>query len=334
MKVLALSPFDVDVVSGNVTTLQRIKAGMESRGHEFRILTVAPSMTAERVGRDLDEARPDVVHYYHAYKTGRLLPALLRYPSVLTLSGTDLNRDFHDADRRPVIEAALAEADRLLTYNRSLAEAASAHAPKLTLIAKGVTLGSAPYDLRAEAGCTPEDVVFLQAGGIRPVKNNVIAIEALAPLAGSLKLVFAGPLLDETYGREFASLLAGCPLASHLPNVPFTAMAAAWRAADVALNTSRSEGLSNSLMEAMATGTAVLAADIPGNRDLIENGVTGLLYADATDLREKARRLVGDSAHRRALAEAARIRASRDFSVDREIDAHVAAYRGAIGGIA
>ena len=331
MKILALSPFDVKIVTGNVTTLLRIQSGMEARGHEFSIVPVGKNTTESDLRNVLNKIQPDVVHYYHAFKTGRFLPTFRDFPSVLTLSGTDMNRDLNDPDRRTVLESTLAEADRILTYNPSIAERATEHSSKVNVISKGVTLGNDSFDLRGRAACTPEDMVFLQAGGIRPVKNNLMAFEAVGP---STKVLFIGPIMNGPYGQEFMARLEACPRAHHLPDVPFNAMASVWMSVDVAINTSHSEGLSNSLMEAMATETAVLAADIPGNRDLIENGITGLLYSGVDDLREKARRLTNDPELRSRLARAGRLKASREFSTEAEIDAHVTIYRQAIGGIA
>jgi glycosyltransferase involved in cell wall biosynthesis len=47
---------------------------------------------------------------------------------------------------------------------------------------------------------------------------------------------------------------------------------------DVFLNTSASEGLSNSIMEAMRAGLPVVASDVAGNRELISHGENGLLF--------------------------------------------------------
>lgn len=81
---------------------------------------------------------------------------------------------------------------------------------------------------------------------------------------------------------------------------------------------SRSEGLSNSLMEAMASGCACIASDVGGNRYLIQNGVSGLLFpaGDRGALQAHVRRLIEDAAKRKALGEAARKRIDDMFSWD------------------
>jgi glycosyltransferase involved in cell wall biosynthesis len=58
---------------------------------------------------------------------------------------------------------------------------------------------------------------------------------------------------------------------------------------DMAVNTSDSEGLSNSIMEAMRAAIPVVASDVPGNRELIKSGINGLLFnaGDFNDLSEK-----------------------------------------------
>lgn len=85
---------------------------------------------------------------------------------------------------------------------------------------------------------------------------------------------------------------------------------------DVFVLPSHSEGLSNALMEAMSSKCACIASDVGGNRYLIENGVSGLLFpaGDREALRSHVRRLVQDGAKRTAMGEAARARIDAVFS--------------------
>ncbi|BBO72969.1 hypothetical protein DSCW_03860 [Desulfosarcina widdelii] len=65
---------------------------------------------------------------------------------------------------------------------------------------------------------------------------------------------------------------------------------------DIALNTSDSEGLSNSVMEAMRAGLAVIASNVGGNKELVKNNVNGLLFTPGNkdDLKEKLLYLLKD----------------------------------------
>ncbi|MBM3230712.1 glycosyltransferase [Candidatus Peregrinibacteria bacterium] len=84
---------------------------------------------------------------------------------------------------------------------------------------------------------------------------------------------------------------------------------------DIFVLPSHSEGLSNALMEAMASGCACIATDVGGNRFLIQNGVSGFLYpaGDRAALAAHVRRLIEDPVKRKAMGEAARKRIEEQF---------------------
>jgi glycosyltransferase involved in cell wall biosynthesis len=77
-------------------------------------------------------------------------------------------------------------------------------------------------------------------------------------------------------------------------------------------------------------GRAVLASDIEGNRSLVEDGVTGLLFRDDADLEVKAERLVVDPGLRAHLGEAARRLVERRYPPAREIDGYLEAYQASL----
>ncbi|HLD63268.1 MAG TPA: glycosyltransferase family 4 protein [Candidatus Peribacteraceae bacterium] len=85
---------------------------------------------------------------------------------------------------------------------------------------------------------------------------------------------------------------------------------------DIFVLPSYSEGLSNALLEAMASGCACIATDVGGNAFLIQNGVSGFLFppGDREALRAHISRLLEDSAKRRMLGAAARRRIEAEFS--------------------
>jgi len=94
--------------------------------------------------------------------------------------------------------------------------------------------------------------------------------------------------------------------------------------ADVFVLNSSYEGLSHTLLEVMALGVPIVATNVGGNTELIEDGVHGLLVEaeDDTALHNAIKKLLGDNKLRRKLAENARLKA-KDFSVNYTIEATV-----------
>jgi glycosyltransferase involved in cell wall biosynthesis len=149
----------------------------------------------------------------------------------------------------------------------------------------------------------------------------------LLPEHPGLELVYVGPILEPAAGEALVRTLPSYPWARHLGAVPHNRMPALLELADVVLNCSTAEGgMANSVLEALSLGRAVLAADIPGNRSLVEDGVTGLLFGSPEEMTAKADRLLNDPDFRARLGQAGRERVSARFGRDREIDGYLAAY--------
>jgi glycosyltransferase involved in cell wall biosynthesis len=96
-------------------------------------------------------------------------------------------------------------------------------------------------------------------------------------------------------------------------------------AADLFVLPSLEEGMSQSLLEAMACGLPIVASDIPGNRDLIENNRDGLLVrvADPIELSAAVLRLLNEPGLAGQLGANARDRVGRHFSLEKMITAYL-----------
>jgi glycosyltransferase involved in cell wall biosynthesis len=95
---------------------------------------------------------------------------------------------------------------------------------------------------------------------------------------------------------------------------------------------SLAEGISNTILEAMATGLAIVATNVGGNSELIEDGLTGRLVP-AADPHRLAEAMLEDFRDRicaQRHARAARLAAVARFSLDRMIADYCALYRSAL----
>jgi glycosyltransferase involved in cell wall biosynthesis len=93
--------------------------------------------------------------------------------------------------------------------------------------------------------------------------------------------------------------------------------------ASVACLASTSEGMPGALMEAMATGVAVVGTDVGGTNELVVDGESGLLAPvyDPPALAQALRRLLVDPELRAQLAAGGRRRMERCFSLDVMLEA-------------
>jgi len=97
---------------------------------------------------------------------------------------------------------------------------------------------------------------------------------------------------------------------------------------DVFVLPSLNEGISNTILEAMASGLPVVATDVGGNPELVQHGETGFLVPplDPEALAHALLKYADDPGLAREHGAQARTRAEREFSVDRMIAGYLAVY--------
>lgn len=91
---------------------------------------------------------------------------------------------------------------------------------------------------------------------------------------------------------------------------------------------SLAEGVSNTILEAMASGLPVIATDVGGNAELVSNGLTGELVpaANSEALARSLLRLVGDPAMAARMGRAGRAAAEARFSMQSMVAAYCGIY--------
>jgi glycosyltransferase involved in cell wall biosynthesis len=95
---------------------------------------------------------------------------------------------------------------------------------------------------------------------------------------------------------------------------------------------SRTEGLPNALLEAMAAACPIVTTDVPGCRDLIVNGQTGLVvpYGDTPALAAAMRRLLRDDALAARLGTQASEVVETEWNIRQTYAAYAALYEEAL----
>ena len=207
-------------------------------------------------------------------------------------------------------------------------------ASRLVRTASGVdTEHFHPGPSRVESELLPRPRVLF-TGRLHPQKNLPLLLEAWTEVCRrtAANLILIGPGGDRDSLTELAANLG---IANRVQFVGAVADPAEYlRAGDVFALPSVAEGMSNSLLEAMATGLPCVASGIGGNTDLIQDHQTGRLVAEpkpeawAATLIE----LLENPSLARSLGARARDRIDQEFSLRVVVDRYIPLYRRMIAG--
>ena len=186
---------------------------------------------------------------------------------------------------------------------------------RIDVIYNGVDRGF--YAPGPECPAEPTEPPFvLWLGRLQRYKGVLDALESLALLKTTfpelrLKIAGSGPFRAEAEKRAAELGLSG--RVDFLGFVPQEEKLALLRRARLVLQTSRKEGWGLTVIEANACGRAVVAADSPGLRDSVRDGLTGLLYppGDAAALAAAQARLLENDSEREGMEREALAWASR-----------------------
>lgn len=330
LRALILTPTAFPEVTGNAITVERWRRSLSREGAMVDVMETQ-NLDARGLLTCLDHLQPHLIHAHHVSRAGAMMLDPLvagRYgdlPLVVSPAGTDISLYALRGAERENIGRVCRLARSIIVQSRETArllrlflpdlEGRIACAPKAFL-----WYGDNAFDLRTVAGCRNGDCFFFMPAGIRPVKGNLeclLALEKVRHIHPNIRAVFAGPVLEPVYSARFAEEIKRLDsFASWIDRIPPQAMRSACGSADVIVNHSVSEGLSNSLLEAMAAGRPILASDIPGNRWVADHdegtGPCGCLFnpVDPGDFVRKALRLARDPSLRESLAAEGRRRAA------------------------
>jgi glycosyltransferase involved in cell wall biosynthesis len=257
-----------DLVPGGVEPVE-LKASVQ----ELRMAWALPRL--------LRRLRPALAHFQHA------LPLRLECPAVVTIHDLSFERDASAMslkDRlvfKAVVPRAARRAARVLTVSertkRDLRDLYGIPEERIVVTPNGVD----PV-FRPDGGARREYVLFV--GAIQSRKDPLAALRAAEEVG--LPLVVVGPTKDEALARELER--RGADVRGYVPKEE---LARLYREAACFVFPSRFERFGLPVVEAMASGTPVVATPDPAVREVAGDAA---LYADGAGLADAVRRALAE----------------------------------------
>ena len=304
------------------------------------------------LARDLVRQRTEIVHAYNLYGNVFAVPAARMAGVPLVIAGIRDQGVYLTPWKRRVQRMACRMADLVVVNAQAIKDwlVSDGYAPeKIVVIRNGIDLAKMNGELvpggaalRREFGIPPTAPLISTIARLCPSKGFDVALEALPHIHArypDARLLIVGEGLrsvngslvpDHTYRREleFKAQSLGVAdrvvFAGYRQDVP-----SILRQVDLSVQPSHTEGLSNSVLEAMAAGAAVVATPVGGTPEVMTHGETGWLTppGNAKALADGVCLLLDDPARRRRLGDAAAQHIRDRYSVAHMVDATARLYR-------
>jgi glycosyltransferase involved in cell wall biosynthesis len=285
--------------------------------------------------RFIDHNNVDILHS-HGYKTdiiGRLATLGSGCVTVATPHGWSTNGGLRLNIYEALNRLAYQFIDVVVPLSTDLYEGLACHPrlrSRLHLIPNAVDLSEFDaFGVRAESqGLQKNDAFVIGYVGrlisSKRIDTLIRAFHELQVRGKRLEIVGEGPQRTEL--EQLAAALGESRSVSFLGYREDRV--ALLRGFDIFVLPSEHEGIPRCLMESMAAGTAVIASNIPGCRDLVEDGITGLLFTagDEADLSRKIEALFANPDRRAHFALAGRQRVRERYSAKTMATRYLALY--------
>lgn len=249
---------------------------------------------------------------------------------IVTEHGASNNR-MEKGFLKPIERVVYGRYDSIVCVGNNVLKTVSAWLPSLvkrmTVINNGIEIGqfsTAPVADKRALGVPAEAPLCIMVARFYKPKDHKTVIDAAA-LVPDLHVLFAGvgDLMQDTqyYARDrgMDSRIHFLGYRSDIPSL--------LKASDIYVHSSDYEGIPLSVAEAMACGVPVVASDVDGINELVQNGVSGLLFkrGEAKDLAQKMVIVLGDPDQNAKLRAGGRARA-QEYSLDNTVTKLIALY--------
>eukprot|EP01079_Euglenida_sp_SAG-EU17-18_P010447 gene10447-1895_t len=300
--VLVLAP--TTTATGNATTVGRIRGAVEISGCVPYVVSCTTTTPVSLVDL-LSKTRFAAMVCLHAFHCGSLLLRLestILPPVVLVFGGTDINEMIKAAPRLAIINAMVQLSARVICFSACLKERASLLWPaaraKWVVIPQGVFCPSVdPPTASNSSGSTflmamglPQDAkFFLLPAGLRLVKDPLFLAGVVADLHRedpSVFMVIMGEALDQDVAAQVKAASSSSATSDNCNGLLYRGalcqgdlhQVMALPQCVAVVNTSKSEGQPQTILEAMQCGKVVMVRNVEGNTAVVQHSITGLVF--------------------------------------------------------
>ena len=254
-----------------------------------------------------------------------------RYIAISKAVGQNWQESGLDADKISVVYDGI-DVERVQQRRDSAAEAVEEAAP--AAVKDAIATAAAAEE---EAASRPRKLRLVMCGDLSSLKGQDQAIRALALIRDAqvrknITLdIFGEVHTEKAYMGEMQSIIEGTGLVGSVVFRGYTSqLATLLKEYDCGIVCSRREGFGLATAEFMAAGLAVIASDTGANSELIEDGVSGLIYRyqDAVDLSAKIETLYRDRDKLNSYGRSARRTVEEKFTIEANCRGILDVYRG------
>jgi glycosyltransferase involved in cell wall biosynthesis len=253
------------------------------------LMLLSVMSTVRRIRKSFDFDLIDAHYIYPDGLAAVLLGLLFRKPVVVSARGSDISLYSRFPLIRKLLQYTLHKATKVISVCQALKDAMVSlgiPADKIAVVPNGVDVAKfyrvPKYEARRGLGLPEDKRIILSVGSLIPRKGFELLIRAAnLVMSGSdmtnlhLVIVGEGPSRDDL--TRFASSVGRSNAVQFVGAIPHEELYLWYSAADCFCLASSREGWPNVILESLACGTPVVAADIWGVPEVITSGEIGLL---------------------------------------------------------
>lgn len=320
MHVTLVVPF-YDQQRGNTITVNRISSSLRSRGLKTKIINATQHLPQTTLTESTD-----IIHGFHAYQFQQFVKKLPYSPKsyVITMTGTDLNKDLFLAKRRDDVIKTVTEASSVIVFEERaksiIIEQIPNSANKIFVIPQGV---SQFKHFKSKYIKEEGTFLFLLPAGLCKTKNITGAIAMLQSVKKAhphLRLWIVGPIIEFGEAERVKQMVEqNSDWVQYLGHIPHEEMGALYKQSDVVLNTSYSEGQPSAILEAMSLGIPPIVSNNNGNQSIVIHEETGLIYQSETEFAKYAQALIRNPQLRKNLGKQGKLYVKHHHSLTQEV---------------